>query len=147
VFDNTSLPLAGTVASSPEIKKLAAHCLFRPDYFNYLLCGRMANEVSVASTSQLLGVAGAKWSSTALKHFCIPARWFTPPINASTRLGRISSIPELKKTSVVAVPGHDTACADEALPSSPDDDDFLSVPARGPWSAVRAPLRLYRMPP
>ena len=134
VFYNTSFQLAETVASSPEVKKLAAHCLFLPDYFNYLLCGRLANEVSISSTSQLLDVTGTKWSATALKHFGVPAHWFSTPINASTRLGRISSIPELKKTSVVAVPGHDTACAYEALPSSADEDDlFISS---GTWSLV-----------
>jgi rhamnulokinase len=134
VFYNTSLQLAETVTSSPAITKIATHCLFLPDYFNYLLCGDITNEISIASTSQLLDVAGSGWSAAALEYFGIPARWFKTPINASTPLGLVSSIPELKKTRVVAVPGHDTACAYEALPSSAEDDDlFISS---GTWSLV-----------
>ena len=134
VFYNTSLQLAETVASYPAITDLARHCLFLPDYFNYLLSGRMANEVSIASTSQLLDAHNADWSDEALRHFGVPRSWFSEPISASTVLGRVRSIPALKQTRVVAVPGHDTACAYEALPSTDRGDDlFISS---GTWSLV-----------
>ena len=134
VFYNTSLQLAETIRSCPQIRDLAQHCLLLPDYFNYLLSGRMTNEVAIASTTQLLDVQSADWSRTALDHFNIPAGWFRTPIKASTELGKITSIPALSGTTVVAVPGHDTACAYEALPSRDSDDDlFISS---GTWSLV-----------
>ena len=134
VFYNSSLQLEEVVASYPAIGELAARCLFLPDYFNFLLSGKMANELSIASTSQLLDVRSCDWSPAALAHFGIPANWFTKPVLAGTALGTVQGIPELKKTRVIAVPGHDTACAYDAMPSNPDGSDiYLSS---GTWSLV-----------
>ncbi|MBW7894838.1 MAG: rhamnulokinase [Opitutaceae bacterium] len=135
VFYNTSLQLAETVASCPAITDLATRCLFLSDYFNYLLSGRMENELTVASTSQLIDVhAKCDWSRTALEHFHIPPSWFNTPIRAGTKLGRVRGLPELKGVQVIACPGHDTACAYDAMPAAEDGNDlFLSS---GTWSLV-----------
>lgn len=135
VFYNTSLQLAETVASCPAITDLATRCLFLSDYFNYLLSGRMENELSVASTSQLIDVhARAEWSRAALEHFKIPPSWFDAPIAAGTKLGKVKGMPELKGVQVIACPGHDTACAYDAMPAAEDGNDlFLSS---GTWSLV-----------
>jgi rhamnulokinase len=134
VFYNSSLQLAEVVASCPAVTDLATRCLFLPDYFNYLLSGRMANELSIASTTQLLDVHSTSWSRPTLDHFHIPAHWFSEPILAGTKLGRVRDIPALAGTQVIAVPGHDTACAYDAMPASPDGTDlFLSS---GTWSLV-----------
>jgi rhamnulokinase len=134
VFYNTSLQLEETVASCPAIDDLASRCLFLPDYFNFLLSGRMANELSIASTSQLLDVHSTEWSRAALQHFRIPPQWFSKPILAGTKLGTVQNIPELKTTRVIAVPGHDTACAYDAMPASPDGTDLYI--SSGTWSLV-----------
>lgn len=134
VFYNTSLQLAETVARCPAVTDLATRCLFLPDYFNFLLSGKMENELTVASTSQLLDVQGREWSRTALEHFHIPPAWFTPPVLAGKKLGKVTSLPELANTQVIAVPGHDTACAYDAMPASPEGGDlFLSS---GTWSLI-----------
>jgi len=134
VFYNSSLQLAEVVASCPAVADLASRCLFLPDYFNFLLSGRMENELSIASTTQLLDVHGTDWSRTALDHFHIPASWFTKPVLAGTRLGSVRAIPEIKGASVIAVPGHDTASAYDAMPAAPGGGDlFLSS---GTWSLV-----------
>lgn len=140
VFYNSSLHLEETVANCPAITDLATRCLFLPDYFNYLLSGRMENELSIASTSQLLDVHSTDWSRAALNHFRIPAQWFSKPVRAGTALGRL--LPALRAefgdavrdTKIIAVPGHDTACAYDAMPAAPDGSDlFLSS---GTWSLV-----------
>ena len=134
VFYNASLQLEETVASCPAVADLATRCLFLPDYFNYLLSGRMANELTIASTTQLLDVHSTDWSRAALDHFRIPAQWFSKPVLAGARLGKVKNFPGLEKTQVIAVPGHDTACAYDAMPASPDGTDlFLSS---GTWSLV-----------
>jgi rhamnulokinase len=134
VFYNSSLQLAEVVANCPAIADLATRCLFLPDYFNYLLSGRMENELSIASTSQLLDVHSTDWSRTALDFFHLPTQWFTKPLLAGTRLGPVQGLPELKGVQVVAVPGHDTASAYDAMPAAPDGSDlFLSS---GTWSLV-----------
>ena len=134
VFYNSSLQLQEVVASCPAIADLATHCLFLPDYINYLLSGRMANELTIASTSQLLDVHSTDWSRATLDYFHIPAHWFTKPVLSGTKLGQVQGMPELKGTRVIAVPGHDTACAFDAMPAAPDGNDlFLSS---GTWSLV-----------
>ncbi len=134
VFYNSSLQLEEHVASCPAITDLATRCLFLPDYFNFLLSGRMANELTIASTTQLLDVHSTDWSRAALDHFRIPAQWFTKPVLAGAKLGKVKNFPGLEKTQVIAVPGHDTACAYDAMPASPEGTDlFLSS---GTWSLV-----------
>lgn len=134
VFYNSSLQLEETVASHPAITDLATRCLFLPDYFNFLLSGKMANELTIASTTQLLDVHTTDWSRAALDHFRVPAHWLSKPVLAGTKLGKVRDIPALKDTQVIAVPGHDTACAYDAMPASPDGTDlFLSS---GTWSLV-----------
>jgi rhamnulokinase len=134
VFYNTSLQLEETVAHCPAVTDIATRCLFLSDYFNFLLSGRMENELSIASTSQLLEVHGVEWSRATLDHFRIPATWFTPPIRANTVLGRVQNFPELKGAKVVAVPGHDTACAYDAMPADPGGGDLYI--SSGTWSLV-----------
>ena len=139
VFYNSSLHLEETVTHCPAITDLATRCLFLPDYFNFLLSGRMENELTIASTSQLLDVHSTDWSLAALKYFRVPPQWFTKPVLAGTKLGRLrkdiaAGSSALAKTQVIAVPGHDTACAYDAMPASPDGTDlFLSS---GTWSLV-----------
>ena len=144
VFYNSSLHLEETVANCPAITDLATRCLFLPDYFNFLLSGRMENELTIASTSQLLDVRSTDWSPEALKYFRLPPQWFSKPIKSGTKLGGLrpalradlapGSAAALAKTRVIAVPGHDTAAAYDAMPAAPDGGDlFLSS---GTWSLV-----------
>jgi rhamnulokinase len=79
-------------------------------------------------------VHSTDWSSTALKFFRLPPQWFSKPILSGTKLGKVRDLPELAVTQVIAVPGHDTAAAYDAMPASPDGTDlFLSS---GTWSLV-----------
>lgn len=139
VFYNTSLQLAETVASQPWLVEAVDRCLFLPDYFNHLLGGRAANELTIASTSQLLSVKGRAWSEEALAYFGVPAKWFGRPVTPGADLGGIKNSETLggaalAGTRVIAVPGHDTACAYDAMPAAPGGGDlFLSS---GTWSLV-----------
>ena len=134
VFYNSSLQLEETVAHCPAVADIATRCLFLPDYFNFLLSGRMENEISFASTTQLLDVHGTDWSRATLDHFHIPSTWFTKPILANTVLGGVRDLPELKGVKVIAVPGHDTAAAYDAMPADPAGGDLYI--SSGTWSLV-----------
>ena len=134
VFYNTSLQLGEVVTNCPAVADLAARCLFLPDYFNYLLSGRMENELSIASTSQLLDVHSTDWSRATLDHFHLPPQWFTPPVLAGTKLGPVHGLTGLAGTQVIAVPGHDTACAYDAMPASPEGRELYI--SSGTWSLV-----------
>ena len=115
---NTSLQLAETVNAFPHLRDVVDRVLFLPDYFNYLLSGRMANEVSIASTGQILDVSTGSLSLDALDYFKIPHQWFEEPTKAGCLLGKIQGIPALEDVEVVLAPGHDTSCAFEAIPQS-----------------------------
>jgi rhamnulokinase len=131
---NTSLQLQETLSAFPALARESLRCLFVPDYFNYLLSGKMVNELSIASHSQLLGVRGVDWSRTALDFFGIPRGWFGKPERSPRGLGRVVGIPGLEGVLCVLVPGHDTACAYAAMPAAADGSDlYLSS---GTWSLV-----------
>ena len=131
---NTSLQLQETLASCPGMAEVASRCLFIPDYFNFLISGKMVNELSVASHSQLIDVNGRDWSNVALRHFGIPRSWFGEAALSPRRLGGATGVAELKGVVSVLVPGHDTACAFAAMPAAPDSSDlFLSS---GTWSLL-----------
>jgi rhamnulokinase len=131
---NTSLQLQETLSSCPAIARVASRCLFIPDYFNFLLSGRMVNELSMASHSQLIDVHGKDWSKAALRYFGVPPGWFERPTPSPGRLGPVRGIPELKGVISALVPGHDTACAFAAMPAAADGSDlYLST---GTWSLL-----------
>jgi rhamnulokinase len=131
---NTSLQLQETLRAHPGLAGVAARCLFISDYFNFLLSGRMENELSIASHSQLLDVHGGGWSRPALEYFGIPAGLFGRPARSPQSLGPVTGIPELKGVAALLVPGHDTACAFAAMPAAADGSDlYLSS---GTWSLV-----------
>ena len=134
VFYNSSLQLAETVANCPAIEDLATRCLFLPDYFNFLLSGRMENEFTMASTSQLLDVHSTDWSRTTLDYFRVPPQWLTKPVLAGTKLGRVKNLPGLDRTEVIVVPAHDTAAAYAAMPADPAGTDLYI--SSGTWSLV-----------
>jgi rhamnulokinase len=131
---NTSLQLQETLSAFPAMARAASRCLFIPDYINFLISGRMENEMSIASHSQLIDVHGTDWSRPALRFFGIPRRWFGPAALSPRRLGGSIGIAELKGVISVLVPGHDTACAFAAMPAAADGSDlFLSS---GTWSLL-----------
>jgi rhamnulokinase len=113
----------------------AAHrCLFLSDYFNFLLSGRMENEVSVASHSQLLSVHDLDWAPEVMARFGVPRRWFSKPLTSPRQLGPVRGLPPLRHATAVLVPGHDTACAFAAMPAATDGSDlYLSA---GTWSLI-----------
>jgi rhamnulokinase len=131
---NTSLQLQETFTSCPAVANAASRCLFIPDYFNFLLSGRMVNELSMASHSQLIDVNGRDWSKEALAYFGIPEGLFGRPTRSPALLGPVTGIAELKGVIAALVPGHDTACAFAAMPAAADGSDlYLST---GTWSLL-----------
>lgn len=131
---NTSLQLQESLASAPGLRSSVARCLFISDYFNYLLSGKMENEISACSHSQLLDVKACDWSEQAFSFFGVPRTWFGKPALAGTVLGPVTGLPELKKTLSILAPGHDTGSAYTAMPAAPDGTDlYLSS---GTWSLL-----------
>jgi len=63
----------------------------------------------------------------------VPPSWFRPPVRSGTKLGPVRGLPALRGTQVIVAPGHDTACAFDAMPTNGEGDLFLSS---GTWSLI-----------
>jgi len=105
------------------------------DAFNYFLTARLANERSIANTSNLMGVDG-QWSRAIIERFALPDI-FGELIEPATVLGPLGSAVRdaagLGDVPVVAVCGHDTSSAVAAVPAEGDSWAFLSC---GTWSIL-----------
>ncbi len=129
---NTLLQLLSIRDSS--VIKQSAGILFIPGYINYLLSGRAGNELTIASTSQLLQVEDNQWDPAILEKLHLKPEMLGDIIMPGTGLGP-ATIPEASGTGmkVTAVCGHDTACVVAAIPVEVPDFAFISA---GTWCIV-----------
>ena len=58
---NTAYQLAALKREHPEQLEQAARLLMIPDYFHYLLTGRMVNEYTNATSTALVGAESRTW--------------------------------------------------------------------------------------
>ena len=108
--------------------------LFTPNYIYYKLTGHMRNEMTISSTSQLLGAKSASWDSQILGHIGIEATLFGEPEQPGTLIGKINH-PDVLRSSIDAIQVccHDTASAVVALPVENKNFAFISS---GTWCIV-----------
>jgi len=138
---NTLFQLYAHKNEKPEELNQANSLLFVPDYFNYLLSGKIVNEYSEASTSQLLNAKTKFWSSKILEKLDINSNLFNEIVMPGTIIGELT--PKLKselgfdKTVVVASGSHDTASAVVSSPFHGENCAFLSS---GTWSLLGCEL-------
>lgn len=109
-----------------------------PDYINYLLCGNMFIEESIASTMQILDLSTQTFSDRILNNFELRDDLFSNLIKAGEIIGstKNSKIEELRQFDipVVSIASHDTASAVMLTEAFIEDDVmFLSC---GTWSLI-----------
>jgi rhamnulokinase len=107
-----------------------------PDLIAERLSGVRRTEQTIASTTQLWDIRNNTWATQVLDRLGLPRRLFrTEVVRPGTPLGALrtdlGSAPEI---SVVAVAGHDTACAIAAVPR--DGDEGVGFVSCGTWSLV-----------
>jgi rhamnulokinase len=114
--------LAMKLARDPQFES-AESLLMMPDLFHWLLTGVVANEMTVATTTQLFNTTQNRWATELLKQFDLPSRILCNVIQPGTKLGpllpQVATSTGLAGVQVVAPGSHDTASA------------VLAVPARG----------------
>ncbi len=76
--------------NEPNVYARAAHVLLPKDYIRYKLTGAYATEVSDASGTALLNVAGRKWSDELLGALEIPRAWLPDVYESPEVSARIS---------------------------------------------------------
>ncbi len=122
-----------SLKDSEQIKQ-TSRILFIPSYINYLLTGRAHNELTISSTSQMLGVQGDQWDSDVLEKLHINQDLLGDVIASGTKLGPVT-IPEAEGSGLegIAVCGHDTACVVAAIPVENPNFAYISA---GTWCIV-----------
>lgn len=133
---NTIYQLMAVKKNSPSDLEKADRLLLVPDYFNYLLTGRMCNEYTHATTTQLIDPYEKKWNLELIERLGYPVKLFQNIVTSGTLIGGLrKEIADEIGTDieVAVVPSHDTASAVLAVPAWDDDFIFLSS---GTWSLI-----------
>jgi rhamnulokinase len=121
----------------------ASHLLMIPDLINNHLCGSTTNEVTNASTTQLLDARTHRWSTDLCDQLGIRRSLLPSLHDPGTTLGTIrhalaSRCPALEGLSVVACASHDTASAIVGTPLDPlRPSIYISC---GTWALVGCEL-------
>ena len=134
---NTLYQIAAEKQYRSDIFKKTKHILFIPDLLNYFLTGKIANEKSIASTSQMLNATSGEWSKKIFQALDIPSELFNRVSAPGTALGTLSkTVTEEVGTNQIQVilPGsHDTASAVAGVPAQGKNWAYLSS---GTWSLM-----------
>jgi rhamnulokinase len=128
---NSFYQLAATARQHPDWLKRARHLLFMPDYLHFRLSGVVANEYTIATTSQLLNLATRDWDPDLLALAGAAQGLMRKPVEPGTVLGDMAL--GARTIKVVAPGSHDTASAVAAAPLNGPDEAFLSS---GTWSLM-----------
>ena len=134
LFQLLAMKEEGTLPSEDS----GARLLFMPDLFRYYLTGHVANEYTIASTSELLNARTRNWDWELIDDAGLSRSLFQPIVIPGTDCGNIlSDIAEetgLGKTvKVIAVASHDTASAVMSIPAFDVPTAYISS---GTWSLL-----------
>lgn len=132
---NTIYQLYSIKQNTPEILDKAASFLMIPDYFNYLLTGKKANEYTNATSTQLVNAFTKKWDDEILDQLGIKKEIFQEIHNPKTVLGTLKEdlIEEFGFDMKVILPAtHDTG---SAVISVPELDETIYI-SSGTWSLI-----------
>jgi len=111
---------AAQQSGSPPLDR-AGRLLMMPDLFHWMLTGQQANELTIASTTQLFNPHTRTWSDELIDAFGLPRHIFGPVVSPGTTLGpllpHVAEETGLKHVNVVLPGSHDTASAVLAVPA------------------------------
>ena len=132
---NTIYQLYSIKQNSPEILEKAKSFLMVPDYFNYLLTGKKANEYTNATSTQLVNAFTKKWDHEILDQLGINKEMFQEIHTPKTVLGTLTEdlIEEFGFDMKVILPAtHDTG---SAVISVPELEETIYI-SSGTWSLI-----------
>ena len=133
---NTIYQLAALKKEHPEQLEKAHRMLLVPDFLNFVLSGKMANEYTDASTTSLVNAKTCDWDRDVIARLGLPDHIFKPLTMPGTVLGNFTSaVREVVgyDAKVVLPACHDTGSAYLAVPARDDRAIYLSS---GTWSII-----------
>jgi rhamnulokinase len=117
----------------------AAHLLFLPDLLRYILCGDIAAEYTIASTSHLLDARTRDWHPEIFARLGLPRHLMPdivePGASLSTLRADHASDLDMPRLSMRTCACHDTASAVAAVPVVDDGQPWAYI-SSGTWSLV-----------
>jgi rhamnulokinase len=139
---NSLYQLLSISLGNPRVFDLAETFVTVPDLFNYWLSGKIANEFTIATTTQCFNPIQHEWDQELLESFGIPTRLFRPVSEPGTVLGTLNQgVMEESGAGAIAVVApacHDTGSALVAVPAQNQDFAWISS---GTWSILGAEVR------
>lgn len=133
---NTIYQLMALKEKEPQILEKAETFLMIPDYFHYLLTGKLGNEYTNATTSQLVNLETKDWDWELIRRLGFSKKIFQPIRKPGSILGRLRKEIEEKvgfSCRVVLPATHDTGSAVMAVPCSEGKAMYISS---GTWSLM-----------
>ena len=138
---NTLFQLCALAENRPDTLDRSRHLLYIPDLLAYWLCGRIANEYTIASTSQMLDARRREYSPEILAYIPVHPPILPDLVMPGTLLGHVSGAAadatHAHGVPVLAVGAHDTASAVAAVPAGAENWLYLSS---GTWSLLGAEI-------
>lgn len=139
---NSLYMMSGMKERFSQIMSIADYCLMIPDILNYFMTGKMLNEPSELSTTQLMDAKTRQVNEKVCEKFGINTKLFGPIGVHGTKIGNVKAdiLEEIGvdyDIPVICVPSHDTAAAVAAIPATEDQFGFVSC---GTWSLIGTEL-------
>ncbi len=138
---NTLFQLLALQRDRSPLLDVAETMLMIPDLFHFFLTGTKGNELTNASTTQMLDPHTRTWATGLLKSFNLPANILGTLVQPGTVLGKLrpavreeTNLPEVP---VIAPATHDTAAAVAAVPARGESWAYISS---GTWSLMGVEL-------
>lgn len=133
---NTVYQLLALRQECPEALEKAERLLMTPEYYNYLLTGKMVGEYTISTTSALVNAEEKTWDRELIGRLGLPENIFGELQLPMTLVGELQeSVAEEVgyQTKVVLAPSHDTASAFLAVPAQDENAVYISS---GTWSLL-----------
>lgn len=133
---NTIYQLTALKREHPEQLEQAKHFLMVPEYLNFVLTGKIANEYTNASSTNLLDARAKTWDFDLIDKLGLPRGIFGTLEMPGTVLGHLA--PAVQETvgfdaEVILPATHDTGSAFLAVPARDDQAVYISS---GTWSLL-----------
>jgi xylulokinase len=139
---NTALRLRWMREHEPAILDKTHKWLLIEDFVNFMLCGEMATDYSMASTTLLFDQRTRSWNDDFLRRAGIDRSVLCDPLPAGTLIGRVHQAAArttgLKVGTPVVLGGHDYCCG--CLPTGAFEPGVL-LDVLGTWEMVVSALR------
>ena len=133
---NTIYQLAALKKEHPEQIEKAQRMLMVPEYLNFVLTGKMANEYTNATTGNLVNARAKDWDWDVIDKLGLPRRIFGKLEMPGTPLGGLTQAVQAEvgfDAQVVLPATHDTGSAFLAVPARDDQAVYISS---GTWSLL-----------